>query len=364
MMKKKNVVYILGAGSSKNFGLPLGNEFFSYAYKVLSYEKKSNIKAELESTLSTVERYLGKFFSNLPSNKKEYPPFEEVLTFIWNSGDSISLFEIMKDRVLDNFIKMMGLTIAESILFYCSEKDFSAYGKFIKSLLISKDNISFISLNYDIIIDTVLDNCVKKNIITDFHYGLPIRNLSDGRSCRKKGILLLKPHGSLNLSFCSCSSNPDTYFYYKDNIFTGIVNTNSWYKCPDCKTNPPKPLIVPPLYNKGEYIGQHKGNLDWGFGSSLWWYRKIIDFKIIEILKRADEIIIIGYSMPSYDVDFKSLLIRGLMQNKNRKEIPIKIITKKESQSQIDSLVAKFKYLAGKVDIIGEDGFYNYIIDK
>ena len=89
-------------------------------------------------------------------------------------------------------------------------------------------------------------------------------------------------------------------------------------------------------------------------------YRWIIDRHISEVLQNADEIMIAGYSMPPYDFDFKSLLIKGLMANKNRSCVTVSLITKGDELS-LNELQQRFKHLAGKVEVIGRKGFYDYI---
>ena len=67
-----------------------------------------------------------------------------------------------------------------------------------------------------------------------------------------------------------------------------------------------------------------------------------------------------GYSMPAYDFDFKSLLVTSLMQNKKRATVNVKIIDKGDAL-QLDALKAQYKYLVGSVEVIGSDGFYSYL---
>ena len=50
-MKHKNVVYIVGAGSSKDFGLPLGSEIFEYAYNIAALNNDP-LCNELTATLN------------------------------------------------------------------------------------------------------------------------------------------------------------------------------------------------------------------------------------------------------------------------------------------------------------------------
>jgi len=84
-MSKKNLMYILGAGSSKDFGFPLGHEIFAHADKVLSSVENPDIKIKLEASINVVDQIMAQICSNLPEDKTEYPLFEEILTFIWQS---------------------------------------------------------------------------------------------------------------------------------------------------------------------------------------------------------------------------------------------------------------------------------------
>ena len=84
-MSRKNLVYILGAGSSKDFGFPLGHEIFAHADKVLSSAENPDIKIKLEASINAVGQIMAQICSNLPEDKTEYPLFEEILTFIWQS---------------------------------------------------------------------------------------------------------------------------------------------------------------------------------------------------------------------------------------------------------------------------------------
>src|SRR5271167_220593 len=82
-----NSVFILGAGASKDFGLPLGADIFDCAYKLI--ETDSNVaKDELRPLLGDVEKYMADIFTKLPDDKMAYPPLEEILTFLWQCKSS------------------------------------------------------------------------------------------------------------------------------------------------------------------------------------------------------------------------------------------------------------------------------------
>ena len=379
-MKRRNIVYVIGAGASKDFGLPLGNEIYDYAYRISEINKEP-IRGELRAVIDEVEKSLRLIFVNLPGDKISFPPFEEVLTFIWDTKRTESFdYETNKlkslfntgrgaEEVLSHYIQMLVLTIAGSMFYYVPSRKIDLYRQYLKSIDFKKNDVSFISLNYDLIVDNLLKDCVAEKIIKDYTYAAPL--LADAsirlaypdrnrKVIRDKGIFLLKPHGSINLVYCSHHKQApygEGYFCITDDL--KIVNGDGM-PCPSCghKT---KRLIIPPLYNKRDFIDDTKPK-----SQRLIWrstpenYRLYVDHRIKEVLTKADEIIVIGYSMPAYDYDFKSLLITSLMSNKKRENVHLKIITK-GNKSQLEALKAQYRYLVGSVTIEGENGFYNYL---
>jgi len=381
-MKRRNIVYLIGAGASKDFGLPLGNEIYEYAYRISAINKEP-IHGELRAVIDEVEKSLRLIFVNLPGNKISFPPFEEVLTFIWDTKRTESfdyktnklksLFNTERgaEEVLSHYIRMLVLTIAGSMFYYLPSHKLDLYREYIKSIDFKNNDVSFISLNYDLILDNLLNDCVAEKIIEDYTYAAP--HLADAsieiayhnqnrKVIRDKGIFLLKPHGSINLVYCSHHKQApygEGYFCITDDL--KIVNGDG-IPCPSCgyKT---KRLIIPPLYNKRDFVDDTKPK-----SPRLIWrstpenYRLYVDGRIKEVLTKADEIIVVGYSMPAYDYDFKSLLITSLMSNKKRENVHLKIITK-GNRSQLEALKAQYRYLVGSVTIEGENGFYNYLYE-
>jgi hypothetical protein len=377
-MSSKNLTYILGAGSSKDFGFPLGPEIFARAVEVMKTVDSADIKTGLRTAIEEVDQIMAKIYSDLPSDKAIYPLFEEVLTFIWqsrkyeyqdweNGGELVSLYGKDTRDVFKVFVDMLTLTLSAITLSDPFNEELCLYQEFIKSLVSDKHKISIISLNYDLIVDSVLLTCVKEGLIEDFNYGVPLYSLADGHICRKGGISLLKPHGSLNLSFCTGQRWGTSYHYSpKDNTIDIMKEVPTM--CADGSGHYVRPLIIPPLYVKESYAKESKKaqvyqskrgvrTLDEGVIEN---YRKRVDRRIDDALQNADEITIIGYSMPPYDFDFKSLLIKGLMNNKNRAAVQINIIDKGKGD-QLDELKSRFKHLAGEVKLIGQNGFLDYI---
>jgi hypothetical protein len=372
-----NVVYIFGAGASKDFGLPLGVEIFDSAYRLSNLTDTNTITGELKSVLVDVDQYMRQIFANLPEDTLNYPPFEEVLTFLWDCKkterfdyDKNRLTSLFKEKygaeaVFDIFVKMLGLTLAGSMQLQLPGNRIQAFKDFIKSLDFKKRNISFISLNYDVILDNILFECVSEGIIEDYTYGAPLSdiaeknmNASDQKFCRENGVLLLKPHGSLNLVLCrrhrQCSCGEG--FYYSNSDFLAVKAKD--LKCPGCYARL-EPLLIPPLYNKSDYVAKKSVIRPGTWRSTSEVYRWSVDRRIMEILQNADEIVVIGYSLPAYDYDFKTLLMTSLMQNKKRKKVLLRLITKGKESAK--NLKLQFERFVGLVVIESSDGFYNYL---
>jgi hypothetical protein len=241
------------------------------------------------------------------------------------------------------------------------------FSNFIETLLADRNTaVSFISLNYDLFLDNILFDCVNKGIIDDYTYGIPLsdvaeryRHGSSQQLRRQKGILLLKPHGSLNLVYCSHKQAPygDGFYYSPADPIAASTDT---LNCPGCGSAPKAPLI-PPLYNKRDYINASaykSPRIAWR--STPETYRKYCDPRIREMLQEADQITVIGYSLPPYDYDFKSLLMTGLMNNPKRKKVLVRLITK-GGDGAVNNLRVQFERLVGSVVVEGRDGFYDYL---
>lgn len=386
-MNGRNIVYIFGAGASKDFGFPLGNEIFLHAERILSDSGIAvEYRTELEHVVKEVDRIMGQIYSALPTDKSRYPLFEEVMTFVWQSrqyetqdwsnksnlGAWVTLFDKRSREVLKDFVKMLVMTLSSVSERSGFAEGLLLYETFIDAVKREGANVSIISLNYDLLIDTILLKCFNEGVIEDFHYGIPLYSMTDGRLCRKGGISLLKPHGSLNLSF-STGNEGGTYYHYSENNSAVDILQGRITSCPgpdyDGRSARLKPLIIPPLYMKDSYSKESekkqvyerrrgRRSLDTGVLEEyrIWG----VDRFISDALEKAEELTIVGYSMPAYDFDFKSLLIKGLMKNKQRERVPVYIITKANGH-QLADLRARFKHLAGEVKVKGQKGFLNFL---
>jgi hypothetical protein len=124
---------------------------------------------------------------------------------------------------------------------------------------------------------------------------------SIGDISNKKGIKLLKLHGSVNWLGCA---NPDHPIHVYNSWQAQKANLDFCRKCHYQLFK----LIVPPVWHKRGYAQRI---------NELW-------EKAADELCAADKIVIIGYSLPIFDISAKHLLL--LSSYLNRRELKVDIV--------------------------------------
>lgn len=188
---------------------------------------------------------------------------------------------------------------------------------------------SFFSLNYDILLDNALlklsDN--YPNFWTDVDYAIQFRNEGDDwRPPRKEKVYLLKLHGSLNWLYCpTCNSIKITP---KDKGVMKIYTHSEI--CEKDKSNQ-RALIIPPTWQKV---------YDNPYLVSIW-------LKAEQLLRIANKVIFIGYSMPESDIHIKYLMKKSLYRNKQPfTEI---VVIDREGKDQNSEEYLRYKRLFGQI---------------
>jgi hypothetical protein len=323
-------VYILGAGFSKEIGLPLQDDFLLIAKEVYFKDTTMfdhfNTVFEYQNKLARMRQFLNYPLLNLEQL------FNLIEMDIFYSKDP------EKEKIKDNFIKLICDVLIDktpcpfkhdSEGHLRTDDSFSKYlpfiGLFIKNdipnLEVRDDTI--ISLNYDLVVEGAA--CIynwqkeerkyfresgliqfntmfgKGNISVDGvdryflknrpnSYFPPMALFSEG----KNAIKLIKLHGSIN-----------------------------WKTGSDGKT-----FIVPPTWNKSDPE-----------------VRRLWEIAYEEI-KTAKRIIFIGYSFPETDIYIKSLLALALNENRIIQNIffvnPDKDVAKKACLSLLDKHFEKY----------------------
>lgn len=336
-----NIVFFFGAGASKADGAPMTTELLLRAIDTYKTDER----------IITVKKFIRDFFSvNDFSfiNERDFPTFEEVLTPI-DMG-------LLRAEEFSNELNLDKLAILRDNLIYsiCKVLSDSLVGKgqhhktFVSKLFglpygqggNNNNNISFISTNYDILLDNQLADLHESSVDLDLDYGIDFRNFGDdwSRPRLDASIFLFKLHGSLNWLFCPTCNSIKITPYTK-----GVMKIWSEFEVcegDDCRQ---RPLIIPPTYQK-VYSNAHL--------SQVW-------LRAEHLLRRASSVVFVGYSLPESDVHIKYLLKKSLFKaNCHKSKCKITVIDKKGKSSDSEEAI-RYRRLFGDIDYqpIGFEAF-------
>jgi len=300
-----NVVFILGAGASKEAGAPLMADFLDVAWRLWKAGRVNDYAAKFEevfrgiSSLQVVHSKSQLDFDNIES---VFAAFE--------MGKILKRLPGVKVESIDSRIEslktLIGATIEETMMLPVGAqrpkppvpyRTFVEMVKYLRTEATPHRTVSIITFNYDLACDYAL-----------YHESVPIDYALEGYP-GMEAVPLLKLHGSLNWVYCpklekvvpwSLSSLLEKH--HSDSL---VKVNDQFYKL---KTTPilsrfeyqsnsviPEPVLVPPTWNKSE----HHRNL-----SDVW-------SRAAKELSDAEDIFIIGYSLPATDSFFRYLYALG-----------------------------------------------------
>jgi NAD-dependent SIR2 family protein deacetylase len=297
-----NTVFILGAGASKQAGVPLMAEFLDEADKLLKQGKVT------EPDFNIVFNGIGKLQNVHSKSMIDLYNIESVFA-AFEMARILKKFPGIEDTEINGLINSMRVlilkTIEQTLLLPVrngSPEPPEPYGPFVKLLISLKLNamppqsISVLTFNYDLGLDYA------------FHYNNhPMTYGFEEQS--GLGIPLLKLHGSLNWGKCpGCNEviplTLKEYFQkhrwriintYTKTVRLSIGSNISSFKHCGSQNFKPEPVIVPPTWNKTEYHSSL---------SKVW-------SQAAKELSLAENIIVIGYSLPPTDPFFRYLFALG-----------------------------------------------------
>ena len=277
--------FIFGAGASAEEGAATGSQVLEKAFNILRGRKPTN----------EVKDFVRSFFG------LEYlPTFEEVLTLV---DIGISKREAFSHRWdFDNLIKLRNHLIYCLVMTLDQQLQSSGplHSLFVKKLFekYDKRDLSFISLNYDILLDNAL---TKLYDLTHFQldYAIDFRNFGiDWDRPDTNAVNLLKLHGSLNWLYCpNCNSLEITP------LDKGVRKIWTEFKTCDEDQTGQQPLLIPPTWIKA---------YDNARLMQVW-------VRAEEILRKAEKVIFVGYSLPESDAHVRYLLAKSLHRKSSRK---------------------------------------------
>jgi len=298
------VVFILGAGASREAGAPLMADFLAKAKDLFDAGRCGEYAADFETVLNAVAE-LQQVYAK---SKLDLDHFESVFG-AFEMANLIEHFPGMKPHEIPNLVnsmkRLITKTLEESVeLTNGSEgpdlgEAYKAFARLIAKLNHRKLRASILTFNYDVVFDFALHRA-----------GVPI-TYSLGDQDNEGTTRLLKLHGSLNWTKCGqkeCGTilpwHIDEFLKSRRRASPGNavnklnIGTSLRYSqlmhCGNPIVNH-EPVIVPPTWNKTEY--QHGLAKVWRLAAKQ--------------LHTAENIIVIGYSYPESDSFFKYLYALG-----------------------------------------------------
>lgn len=326
LMKKH--VFIFGAGASKDEGLPIQEELlFNYFTNQQSDQFRPMIA-----------EYFNDFFSldinNV--NKNQIPTFEEALGIIEAAidneesfGPKYSLRYLHQLRTA--LIMAMGIAIE-----HCSRNANNTHERLMTALFSNRsfhqDEYSFISFNYDLLLDKALMNVLENDIYVDYRINFANETIyrppfEQWESPKDQRIQFLKPHGSFNWMHCpTCNSMYITGIKESRIFSTGYLHNVE--HCLKDKTELSCVMHPPSLFFK-----THR-NL----------YLQLIWKHTYDVLADADKVFFIGYALKHADVWMKYVLKKSQVQ-KPKEFVVINPQPKEQLHVRFDRLLGSVSYV-------------------
>lgn len=304
-----NTVFILGAGASKQAGAPLMKEFLDTAHNLWRLKAVGDAAPSFElvfdavSALQAVHSKSQLDLDNIESVFTTCEMAKMLGRFPGDAGKDIDgLIRALKVVIIKTLELTMRFPISERKIM-CPEP----YDKFVHLVRHLKETakpaqkVTLLTFNYDIALDFAL---------FDFGYE-PDYGLGQRPQVDYEFITLLKLHGSLNWSETIPSVEEKAVIPWSLREYFKTYSVPSFSELKYChipigsqlakRVSPPgtpiigEALLVPPTWNKAE---THRT-------LSLVWQ------KAAAALSEAENIFVIGYSMPEADAFFRYLYALG-----------------------------------------------------
>lgn len=346
-MAEQKTVFIVGAGFSRNAGLPIQSEFTELMLAAVQH--KTGMRRRLMPDLS---RFMKSAFDyGLSRDLKEFPDLEDIFTAIDLSantghhlGPEFSPLKLRRVRriLLSNIIRMLNSAYLDG-----KKKPEPQRTQLLNFLgRISGENHRFVSLNWDVVLERCL---IELNRPYDPFYSQEIKpaTISDGRIYQRDysttKLPISKMHGSTNWLYCDCcrrtfSVPPDmvailAYQVLKPEEVAELFSndTHPRLKCPRCKDVDLSVRLATFSYQKAMRTPMFE---------TSW-------LEAEKALRRAKKWVFIGYSLPQADFEFKYLLKR--IQLARAKRPIIQVVSRSNDGS--DETVLRYKRLFGDRNI-------------
>lgn len=301
-----NIVFILGAGASRQSGTPLMSDFLDIASDLLRSNSVEEKRAEFErvfAAIGALQAVHSKAQLDLNNIESIFTVLELGRIIQRVPGMSLEQIPEAIAALKELIVKTLEVTMAFPIdgQYIGVPKPYEAFGKLLTHLY--KDaaparTASVISFNYDLAADMAM-----------YRAGLGPDYIIDQPSGNRISVPLLKLHGSLNwatekgtrkirpLHLASYFQHYSVHSYGENSntrlpVGSQLVEYFSRFAGTDVDS---EPVIVPPSWNKADY---HNAL------SEVW-------AAAAKHLSEAEQIFVIGYSLPETDSFFRHLYALG-----------------------------------------------------
>lgn len=370
MKIKTKVVYILGAGFSKEANAPSQEELVKNIFEtfkesplMIGIDKMDEFKVFLNSTL------------HIPEGLQETIPLEDIFTPLDRciadniSFGNLSVDELRKKREL--IFELIGKTLQ-----YKLQNANNQYIEIFAKYLIYKsrqrayqnysntDPVTVISTNWDIILDNSIHNNINNRIdnakgVVDYccyisSYDKDDHTIKPALQVLGEGgynVKLLKLHGSLN--WLQCPRCHRLFVKFNEKIAMNPYANDDKPTCRHCDDNFDKcdshrlvSNLIMPTFLKDLSNPQYK----------IIWQNAGIE------LSEAKKIVFIGYSLPQADFEMRQLLSR--MVDKRTEIEVVDFISTKDNGVAFDKLIKTYKQFFGRRVTSYGYGAANYITTK
>lgn len=303
-------VYIFGAGASVHAGAPLLNNFLAVSQGLhQGTEHLTYIKSfeKLFSWITDLKR-------STASVKINYSNLEEIfslasMTRELNTGEWEGLYEHLLNVIFETLDKTISFKLIESNQYHKIYGDAVTY-RFVEDFVgrnlsrrdLCRENTferdSIITFNYDLLLDLAFH---AKGVGADYCLDTP----------QEEGYKLLKLHGSMNWAVHeNCTTKSGIHVASLDDLLSqrsssgGVQKLGAYASmrkssCESCSKVGLTPVFVPPTWTKSPSLA----------GLSNVWAAAA------EEIQGAEQIVVIGYSLPPTDTFFQYLLALGLRKN-------------------------------------------------
>ncbi|NLI12218.1 SIR2 family protein [Pelotomaculum propionicicum] len=289
-------VYILGAGASAAEGAPVVRNFLRVAYR---YFKEERNETDLDIVWDFLEHFYGQR-TKISSGEDldRYPGIDEIFNIVdWyllhNQAFSRRFSRPRLFHLKNALVKLISMTLDRSL-----PPQEGIHHSFVTGVLgKGKEPPTFISLNYDIVLDKALRGAGYA-----LEYGF-YGSHGDHLASRKK-IPLYKLHGSLNWSFCPLCGEISEHEEKVAHLLFGSGNNIT---CPYCGGENSQAIIIAPTLYKSYKISRLQNIWDGAVGA----------------ISHSDRLVIIGYSLEAADTSFIATIKRALNAPDKNREIVV-----------------------------------------